>query len=135
MIVLGGPRISSAPPESREARSRAHCTASGERPMFLFHLRKPVVERIAGAAHGADRILLAAGVEQFAQAPDMHIHGALVDIDIAAPYAVEQLLTAEHPARMLQEKFQQPVFGRAEIDRATRAHHAALLALELDAAI
>src|ERR1700687_1050062 len=73
---------------------------------FSLHLREPVVQGIAGAAHGADRILLTAGVEQFAQPPDMHIHGALVDIDIAAPDAVEQLLAAEHPPRMLQEEFQ-----------------------------
>src|ERR1700722_2642286 len=95
----------------------------------LLHLRKAVVERIAGAADGADRILLAAGVEQFAQAPDMHIHGALVDIDVAAPYAVEQLLAAEHAAGMLEKEFQQPVFGRTEIDRTARAGDAALLAI------
>src|SRR6266852_3288734 len=87
---------------------------------FLFHLRKPIVERVAGAAHGADRVLLAARIEQFAQPPDMHIHGALVDIDVAAPDAVEQLLAAEHPSRMLEKKFQQPIFGRAEIDGAAR---------------
>src|SRR5580693_6000937 len=88
----------------------------------LLHLRKPVIQRVAGAAYGADRILLAAGVEQLAQAADMHIHGAFVDIDVAAPDAVEQLLAAEHPARMLEEKLQQAILGRAEIDRASRAH-------------
>src|SRR5260370_29863511 len=93
------------------------------------------MERVAGAAHGADRILLAAGVEQFAQPPDMHIDRALVDIDVAAPDAVEQLLAAEHPARMFQKKLQEPVFGRAEIDRTTRTGNPALLAIELDVAI
>src|SRR5258708_37908700 len=99
----------------------------------LLRLSEPVVERIAGAAHGADRILLLARVEQFAQPPDVHIHGAFVDIDVAAPDAVEQLLAAEHPARMLQKKLQQPVFGRSEIDRTARARDAALLAIKLDA--
>ena len=65
----------------------------------------------------------------------MHIDGALVDIDVAAPNAVEQLLTAEHPARMFQKKLQEPVFRRAEIDRTPRTGDAALLAIELDVAI
>ena len=73
---------------------------------LLLRFREPIVERVAGAAHGADRVLLTAGVEQFAQPPDMYVHGALVDIDIAAPDAVEQLLTREHAAGMLQEKFE-----------------------------
>src|SRR5260370_18073760 len=64
---------------------------------LLFHLREPVVERVSGSAHSADRILLAARVEQFAQPPDMHIHGAFVDIAIPDPDAVEHLLSAEHP--------------------------------------
>src|SRR5258708_57399 len=102
---------------------------------LLRRFRKPIIQRVAGAAHGADRVLLAAGVEQFAQAADMDVHGALVDIDVAAPDTIEQLLAAEHPPRMLQEKFQQPILGRAEIDRAARAGDAALLAIELDVAI
>src|SRR5258708_28489523 len=102
---------------------------------YLLHFRKPVIQRVAGAAHGADRILLAARIEQFAQPPDMHVHGAFVDIDIAAPDAVEQLLAAEHPARMLQEKLQEPAFGQAEIDRTARTRDATLLAVELDVAV
>src|SRR5215475_3126961 len=41
-------------------------------------LAKTLVERIAGAAHGADRINLTAAVERLAQAADMHVDGALV---------------------------------------------------------
>src|SRR3979490_3400737 len=93
--------------------------------LLLLHLREPVVQRVAGAAHGADRILLAAGIEQLAQAADMYVDGALVDIDVAAPDAVEQLLAAEHAAGMLEEEFQQAIFGRAEIDRPARAGDAA----------
>src|SRR6266540_6107885 len=92
-----------------------------------LHLRKPVIQRISGAAHGADRVLLAAGIEQFAQAADMDIDGALVDIDVAAPDAVEQLLAAEDAAGMFEEKFQQTVLGRAEIDLAARTRDAAFL--------
>src|SRR6267154_2254632 len=105
----------------------------GDDSEYLFanrslRLGKPVIQRIARAAHGADRILLAVRVEQFAQAPDVHIHGALVDIDVASPDAVEQLLAAEHPAGMLQEKLQQAIFGGTEIDRTARASDAALVA-------
>src|ERR1700744_5675137 len=91
-----------------------------------------IVERVAGAADGADRILLAAGIEQLAQAADMHVDGALVDVDVTAPDAVEQLLAREHPARMLEEEFEQAIFGRPEVDRAARARYAALLAVKLE---
>src|SRR5688500_13038583 len=101
----------------------------------LLHLPEPIIQRVAGAAHGADRVLLAAGVEQFAQAADMDVDGTLVDIDVAAPDAVEQLLAAEYAAGMLQEKLQQAIFGGAEIDRTARARDAALFAVEFDIAI
>src|ERR1700749_5352104 len=84
----------------------------------LLRLGEAVAQRVAGAAHGADRVLLAARIEQLAQAADMHVDGALVDIDVAPPDAVEQLLAREHPARMLKEEFEQAIFGRAEIDLA-----------------
>src|SRR5438552_7458678 len=100
----------------------------------LLRLRKAIIQRVAGAADGADRVLLAAEIEQLAQAADVNIDGALVDIDVAAPDAVEQLLAREHPPRMLQEELQQAIFGRAEIDRPARARHAALVAVELDVA-
>src|SRR5438105_14658323 len=38
-----------------------------------LHLRKPIIQRIARAAHGADRVLLAAGIEQLAQAADVDV--------------------------------------------------------------
>src|SRR5258708_17009905 len=93
----------------------------------LLRFREAIVQCVAGAADGADRVLLAAGVEQLAQAADMDVDGTLVDIDVAAPDAVEQLLAAEHPARMLQEEFQQATFGRAETSRPTQARAPPLL--------
>ena len=57
---------------------------------------KAVVERIARPAHGADRISHAPAIDRLAQPADMHVHGALVDIDFAAPDAVEQLLSLIH---------------------------------------
>src|SRR5579872_3829330 len=65
----------------------------------------------------------------------MHVHRALVDIDVATPDTVEQLLAAEDAAGMLEEEFEQPVFGWAEIDGPAGAGDAALLAVELDIAI
>jgi hypothetical protein len=58
----------------------------------LRGLAEAVVERIAGAAHGADRVGLMAAVERLAQAADVDVDGALVDVDVGAPHAVEQLL-------------------------------------------
>ena len=87
--------------------------------VWLFRgLCKPVIECITGAPDRAYWILFAGGVEQFAQAPDMHIDSTFVDIDIAALDAVEQLLAAEYPSRMFQKKFQQTVLGRPQLDRA-----------------
>src|SRR5271170_3464061 len=100
----------------------------------LLDLREAIVERVARAAYGADRILLTTGIEQFTQPSDMHVHRTLIDIDVAAPDAVEQLLAAEHAAGMLQEKFKQAVLGRSKIHRAAGTGDAALLAIEFDVA-
>ncbi len=102
--------------------------------VLLRGLAEAVVERIAGAADRADRIDLVAAVERLAQAADMDVDGALVDVDLAAPDAVEQLLPREHPSRPLHQEFQQPVFGRAEIDGAAAARHSLLLAIDLEVA-
>src|SRR5262245_60093725 len=84
----------------------------------LRRLAEAIVQRVTGAAHGADRVGVVAAVERLAQASDMHVDGTLVDIDLAAPDAVEQLLAREHAARPLHQELEQPVFGRSEIDRA-----------------
>jgi hypothetical protein len=44
---------------------------------------------ISGAAHGADDILHVGEVQRLAQATDMDIDGAFVDIDVMTPDAVE----------------------------------------------
>ena len=51
----------------------------------------------------------------------MDVDGARLDIDVVAPDDVEQLLAAEHPARMLHEVAQQAELGRAEMDVAVAA--------------
>src|SRR5437899_976518 len=94
-----------------------------------------VVQRVAGAAYGADRVGFAAAIESLAEPPDMNIHSALVDINLGAPNTVEQLLAREHPAGPLHEEFEQPIFGRAEINLAAGARYPFLLAVEFDVTV
>ena len=46
------------------------------------------LERVAGAAHGSDEVRLAVGVERTAQATDVDVDGAKLDIDVLAPDGV-----------------------------------------------
>ena len=47
----------------------------------------------------------------------MHIHGAILNIDILAPDIVQQLFTAVNPLRMSHKKVQQLEFGRSHFQR------------------
>src|SRR5712672_2063807 len=95
-------------------------------------LAEAVVERIAGAAHGADRVRHAAAVERLAQASDVDVDRALVDIDIAAPDLVEQLLAREDAAWVFQQELEQAKLGRPERHLAARARHPLGVTVELD---
>src|ERR1700736_911088 len=64
----------------------------------------------------------------------MDAHGALVDIDVAAPDAVEQLLAREHAARALHEELEQAELGGPERHFAAGAGHPPSLAVKLDVA-
>ena len=64
-------------------RAEGASAAIGPRNDELRRLAEAVIQRVAGAAHGADRVGLAAAVERLAQAADVHVDGALVDIDLA----------------------------------------------------
>ena len=57
-----------------------------------------LVEGVADVANGADRIALASLRQRLAQAPDMHVDRALVDLSSLTPNAVQQLGASEHPA-------------------------------------
>src|SRR5262252_1282201 len=106
------------PPAGRRRREDALLARSHFAHMRRVQSRrlpKPIVERVAGTANGADRIGIVTAVERLAQPADMHVDGALVDIDFAAPYAVEKLLAREHATGPLHQKFEQTIFGRAEI--------------------
>src|SRR3546814_5726039 len=47
----------------------------------------------------------------------MHVDGALLDIDVLAPHAVEHLLPGVNAFRMADQKMQQTIFSRTEMDR------------------
>src|ERR1019366_2864313 len=121
--------------DAEDVASLAICArSSGTRGRLFRGPAEAVVERIAGSPHGADRVGELAAIDRFAQAPDMHVDGALVDIDVAAPDAVEQLLARENAARALHQKLQQAIFGRPQIDGAAAARDPPLVAVEFDVA-
>jgi hypothetical protein len=92
------------------------------------------IERIAGRAHGADRIHLGIAIERTAQATDVHIDGASLDVDIRTPDRIEQLLAREDAAGVLHEVFEQAEFRRPEMDLFTRALHPVCGAVDRDVA-
>src|SRR5262249_43158915 len=97
-------------------------------------LAEAIVEGVTGAAHGTDRVGLVAAVERLAQAADVHVDGAFVDVDLATPDAVEQLLAREHAAGRLHQDLEQAVLGGPEIDGAAAARPPLLLAVDLEVA-
>src|SRR5262249_57084684 len=118
----------------KSPRLRGACLVLATAQTPSRHLEEALVEGVAGAAHGADRVDGAAAVERLAQAADMHVDGALVDIDVAAPHAVEQLLAREHAAGALHEELEQADLGGPQRHLAAAARHAPALAVELDVA-
>src|SRR6185312_12317839 len=91
-----------------------------------------LVEGVARTAHGADRI--AAAAESLAEPPDMDVDRALVDINVAAPDAVQHLGTGEDAAGRLHEELEELELGRPEMELATGAADAVGLAIELEVA-
>src|SRR6516165_4418776 len=81
----------------------------------LARFAEAIVQRIAGTAHRADRINTVTTIERFAQTADVHVDSTFIDINVAAPYSVEQLFARKHPARALHQEFQQAEFGRPEV--------------------
>ena len=73
---------------------------------------------------------VAAPVERLAQAADVDVDGADLDVDVLAPDPVEQLLAARDPARALHQRVEQAELGRAEVDVALAALHPETLAVE-----
>src|SRR5262249_22388908 len=90
--------------------------ACGNRATGPKWRHSPRLEAVAGTAHCPDRVRTPGAHQRLAQSADVHINGALVNVDLIAPHAVEQLAAREHPPRRLHEELEQPVVGRAQMD-------------------
>src|ERR1700719_765709 len=105
-------RSCSVPPWRRQSRARSppRGPRRARKPNRSRALNDAVVEGVTGAANGADRVGGAAAIKRLAQASDMDVDGALVDVDVAAPDTIEQLLARKHPARVLHQGVEQAEF-------------------------
>ena len=97
----------------RRALGRRGCQAS-----------RPRRKAIARTAHGLYQPVVAEVLERLAQPSDVHVDGTLLDVHIAAPDAVEQLLAAVDALRVRHEELEQPVLGRTERHGAFADHDA-----------
>src|SRR5262249_43075403 len=86
-------------------------------------LASPRLEAVASAAHRADGVSAQSANEPLAQPANVHIYGTLIDVDLIPPHAVEQLAARESPSGRLHEEFEQPVVGRAQMDRLSTPQH------------
>src|SRR4051812_6340639 len=75
---------------------------------------------VAGTADGLDQRRRLDRRQRLAQALDVDIDGALLDEDVVAPDAVEQLPAAVDALRVCHQEVQQPELGRADLDLARR---------------
>src|SRR3970040_871519 len=71
-------------------------------------------EPIAGAADRANQLVVAERRQRFAETANVHVDRALLDIDVAAPDAVEELRAAVNAIGMQHDKLEQAKFGRTE---------------------
>src|SRR5215469_12294960 len=76
-----------------------------------------LIEGVARGPHRADQVLVPAFIERLTQAADMDVDRAQLDLGVATPHRIEQLLAREDAAGALEEEAQQPELGRAEMDR------------------
>ena len=65
----------------------------------------------------------------------MDVDGTFLDVDIPAPDRVQKLLAGKYPGGAFQQHPQQPVFGRAQMDRPAFAAHLVGGEVHLDAAV
>ncbi len=65
----------------------------------------------------------------------MDIHRAGLDIDVSAPDRIEQLFTAEHPARVAHQMVEQAEFRRAQMHLTLAPLHSVGDAVQQDIAV
>ena len=100
-----------------------------------LHPRYALSQCVTRTAHGSDRVTMCPCLERFSQTAHMYIDRAAINIDIAAPDAVEQLFTAPHPAWALHECGQKPELGRPKAQLFTLAIDAMLGQIDHDIVI
>src|SRR6185437_3060996 len=81
-------------------------------------------ESITRATHGLDQYIQPERFQRFAQAPDVHVHRAFLDVHAAAPDLVQQLRARIGALGVAHEKVQQPIFGGADLDLGFARVHA-----------
>src|SRR6476646_4705583 len=91
-------------------------------------------EPVPAAANGFDHPVGAERLERHAQAADVHVDRALLDIDVIAPDQVEQLRAAVDALRTCHEETQQAKLRRAKRDLAAADGHAMRDRVERDRA-
>src|SRR5918911_297850 len=64
-------------------------------------------QAVAGTAHRVDQAIVSGGMERLAQAPDVHVDRAFLNIDVIAPHLVEELRPRVDAARVREQKMQQ----------------------------
>src|ERR1700728_4714056 len=90
---------------SRDLGRRPGCAppfTGGGAKRALSRFPEGFVEGVAGSADGSDGVAFAAPRERLAQAPDVDVDRAFVDLRRLAPHAVQELRAREHPPRLLQ---------------------------------
>ncbi len=91
-----GGRADTVDPGTARELAALYLQVQGRVPLADFGsrvLRAPLshglgVQGVSGGANGADDIGLAVGVDRFAQAADVDIDGARLDVDVEAPDSV-----------------------------------------------
>src|SRR5258706_667223 len=101
---------------SERARHVVHANRSRPRDQharYFHRARQVATEAIAHATYGFEKILVARRLQRLAQAPDVHVDSALLDVHVVAPDLVEQLGARVDAARVRHEEAQHAEFEGA----------------------
>src|SRR3546814_3923470 len=90
--------------QKNPARRSSPGSGAVEHAAQLTRRSKFFREPVSRAAYGLHHPIIAERFERLAQATDMHVDGALLDIDVLAPHAVEPLLPGVNAVRMAEDR-------------------------------
>ena len=74
-------------------------------------------EPVANATNRLDYAFAPGRPQQSAQPQNVHVHGALFDVDPATPDTIKQLRSIKRSIRVAQQKLQQPEFSWTDVHR------------------